>query len=280
MSIRQPTVAGAFYPARPEELVKTIEKSFLHSRGPGVLPAEKKEKRTIKAVVCPHAGYIYSGPCAAHSFLALAEEKNPTTIILLGPNHTGWGAPVSMYGEGAWQTPLGKVPVDKELARKIFDNSDIIDYDETAHRREHSIEVQLPFLQYIYDEFKIIPICMGYQDLETSMEIGEALYNTVKNEDVIILASSDLTHQETQESANRKDKLVLDAITGLDEKILQKVVKENRITTCGYGPVSAAIVAAKRLGASKATLLEYYTSGDIIGDYRSVVGYASVKITT
>ncbi len=279
MSIRQPVVAGSFYPAKPEELKNTIKKSFLHKRGPRRLPQESNKDRTISAVVCPHAGYQYSGPCAAHSYIELSKEIPPKTVIMIGPNHTGWGSPVSMYGEGSWQTPLGRVEVDEKLARELFNNSDIIDYDETAHRREHSLEVQLPFLQYIFNQFKIIPICMGYQDLETSTELGEAIQKTIEKKNVLILTSSDFTHQEPQESANKKDSLVINAIQSMDERQLQTVVKENRITACGYGPISAAIVASRKLGADSATLLQYYTSGDIINDFRAVVGYAAIKIT-
>jgi AmmeMemoRadiSam system protein B len=280
VSIRHPVFAGSFYPAQPERLKETIKNSFLHFRGPRRLPQKKKyKKRKIVSVLCPHAGYQYSGPCASYSYLELAEQEIPKTVIIIGPNHTGWGSPVSMYGEGAWQTPLGKINVDIDMARKLFNNSDIIDYDEIAHKNEHSIEVQLPFLQFIYEKFMIIPICLRYQDLETSIEIGEAIYKTVNNQNVMIMASSDLTHQETQESANRKDKLLLDAIELLDENKISRQVKEHKITTCGYGPIMAAVVASKKLGASNCTLLNYYTSGNIIGEYSSVVGYAALKIT-
>jgi len=278
MSVRQPAVAGSFYPARPEELRNTIKKLFLHNKGPGRLPGENDKERTIFAVICPHAGYQYSGPCAAHSYLELAEQKTPGTVIMLGPNHTGWGSPVSLYGEGSWETPFGSVEIDEELARELFNNSDIIDYDESAHLREHSLEVQLPFLQYIYKNFKIIPICMGYQDLETSTEVGEAIHKTASGKNVVVLASSDLTHQEPQKSANKKDGLIIDAVEKLSERSLQTAVRENRITTCGYGPMTATIIASKSLGANKAELLKYYTSGDIINEYSSVVGYAALKI--
>lgn len=279
LSIREPAYAGSFYPAQPERLKQLIEDSFIHERGPGRLPEKKSKSRKITAVVCPHAGYQFSGPCASHSYLELAEQKSPETVIILGPNHSGWGSPVSMYGEGAWRTPLGVVDVDEKLAREIFTQSNIIDYDETAHRREHSIEVQIPFLQFIFGEFKIVPICMGYQDLKTSIEIGEAIYEAIKDLNAIIVASSDLSHQESQESANRKDHLVIDAIEAMDEERLHKIVKEYRITTCGYGPVTSALVVSKKLHALKAKLLAYYTSGDIIGDYKAVVGYAAAKMT-
>lgn len=279
MSVRRPVVAGAFYPAQPERLRKQIESCFNHERGPGRLPGRARAPRNIVSVVCPHAGYVYSGPAAAHSYLALAEQEKPDTVIVLGPNHTGWGTPVSMMAEGSWETPLGRVPLDANLAKAIFNSSDVIDIDETAFMKEHSMEVQVPFLQYIYGEFKLVPICMGYQDLETSREVGEAIHKAAEGKNVIILASTDLTHQETQQSANVKDRMIIDAVLSMDEERLQRVVHENRLTTCGYGPVSAALVASKLRGAKAAELLSYYTSGDIIGDYSGVVGYAAIKIT-
>ncbi len=279
MSVRRPVVAGAFYPAQPDRLRQQIEQCFSHQRGPGRLPGETQAKRTIHSVVCPHAGYVYSGPAAAHSYLALAEEEKPETVIVVGPNHSGWGTPVSMMGEGSWETPLGRVPLDTALAKEIFERSEVIDYDHTAFLREHSVEVQVPFLQYIYGDFKLVPICMGHQDLETSREVGEAIHRATEDKNVLVIASTDLTHQERRESANRKDRLVIDAILEMDEEKLQRVVREHRITTCGYGPVSAALVASKLAGAGEAELLSYYTSGDIIGDYSAVVGYAALKIT-
>ncbi len=279
MSVRRPVAAGAFYPAQPERLRQQIEECFNHQRGPGRLPGEMRSERTIQSVVCPHAGYVYSGPAAAHCYLALAEQKKPETVIVIGPNHTGWGTPVSMMGEGSWETPLGRVPLDTALAKEILEQSDAIDYDHTAFLREHSVEVQVPFLQYIYGEFKLMPICMGYQDLETSREVGKAIHRAAEGRNVLVVASTDLTHQERQESANRKDRMVIDAILEMDEERLQRVVREHRITTCGYGPVSAALVASKLAGAGEAELLSYYTSGDIIGDYSAVVGYAALKIT-
>jgi len=278
LSVRRPVVAGSFYPAQPERLRKQIESCFSHERGPGRLPGKARAPRNIVSVVCPHAGYVYSGPAAAHSYLALAEQEKPDTVIVLGPNHTGWGTPVSMMAEGSWETPLGRVPLDANLAKAIFNSSDVIDIDETAFMKEHSIEVQVPFLQYIYGEFKLVPICMGYQDLETSREVGEAIHKAAEGKNVVILASTDLTHQETQQSANVKDRMIIDAVLSMDEERLQRVVHENRLTTCGYGPVSAALVTSKLRGAKGAELLSYYTSGDIIGDYSGVVGYAAVRI--
>ena len=280
MSVRRPYVAGSFYPRDPKRLRSDIESCFKHALGPGRLPAEGQKPRTITALICPHAGYVYSGPVAAHSYLALSEEKAPETAVILCPNHTGLGSAVSLMGEGYWETPLGRVKIDEDISKAIFKASGMIDMDESAHQHEHSIEVQLPFLQYIYgSSVNIVPICMGFQDLETSRNVGEAIAEASKNRSVVVIASTDMTHQEPQQSAERKDRLVLDAVEAMNEELVQEVVSKNRITMCGYGPVSAALVASKRLGADRAEILSYHTSGDITGDRGAVVGYASAKIT-
>ena len=279
MGVRRPCVAGAFYPADKERLRRTIEGCFTHRLGPGELPEQKTAERHIVSVVCPHAGYMYSGPAAAHSYYHLASEGRPDSVVLLGPNHTGLGGPVSLGGAGSWETPLGRVSIDEGLARAIFEASDIIDMDDLAHAREHSIEVQLPFLQYIYGDLTFVPICMGFQDLETSREVGRAIVEASEGKDILTLASTDLTHMEPQSSANLKDRGVIERVLALDEAALQNWVRSKRVSMCGYGPVSAAIVASNLLGARDAELLAYTTSGDVTGDVSSVVGYASIKIT-
>ncbi|UCD44422.1 MAG: AmmeMemoRadiSam system protein B [Candidatus Bathyarchaeota archaeon] len=279
MGVRRPVVAGAFYPADRGRLIRTIEDCFTHRLGPGRLPEEGENDRRIVSVVCPHAGYMYSGPPAAHAYLHLASEAAPDVVIILGPNHTGLGGPISMGGEGAWQTPLGRVEIDEDLAKTIFRESDIIDVDDTAHMREHSIEVQLPFLQYIYEDFKFVPICMSFQDLETSRHVGRAIVNALEGRNALIVASTDMSHYESRESAAPKDRGVIDRVLQLDEAALQTWVREQRVTMCGYGPVSVAIHASKQLGATEAELLAYSTSGDFTGDHSSVVGYSSIKIT-
>jgi len=277
LAVRRPAVAGAFYAASPENLEKQIIECFKHPLGPGRLPQGLKERKTL-AVVCPHAGYMYSGPAAAHSYLVLGEQKPPETVVVIGPNHSGWGTPLSVMAEGSWRTPLGDVAIDSELAWKIIELSETAQSDETAFIREHSLEVQLPFLQYIYPEFKIVPICMGKQDLEVSRELGQAIYQASKNKEIIIVASSDLNHQEPKTVSNIKDRYVLEAIRAMDEKKLQESVKRYRITMCGYGPVSAAIVYSKQVGPAEAEILSYYTSGDILKDNRAVVGYTAAEI--
>jgi AmmeMemoRadiSam system protein B len=280
LSVRRPYVAGSFYPRDPKRLRADVEASFTHPLGPGRLPGKGEKPRTIKAIVCPHAGYMYSGHVAAFSYLALSEEKAPDTAIILCPNHTGLGSAVSIMGEGSWETPLGCLKIDEETSQAIFKASGMVDLDETAHTYEHSIEVQLPFLQYLYgSNISIVPICMGFQDLETSRNVGEAIAEAAKRRNTIVIASTDMTHQESQASATRKDRLVLDAVEKLDEEGVQEAVRRNRMTMCGYGPVSAALVASKLLGADRGEILSYHTSGDITGDLGAVVGYASAKLT-
>ena len=277
MAIRRPAVAGAFYAASPNQLRKQIIDSFNHRLGAGRLPVNQSE-RDILSVVCPHAGYMYSGPAASHSYLALGEQKPPETVVVIGPNHTGWGTPVSIMSEGTWETPLGEVEIDSELAEKILMLDPTARSDESAFIKEHSIEVQLPFLQFIYPSFKLVPICMGYQDLDISVELGNVLYEASKTHDIIVVASTDLNHMESKETGNKKDQYVLNAIKTLDENQLQESVKKYHITTCGYGPMSATMVYSKKHGATNGEVLSYYTSGDITGDNRQVVGYAAAKI--
>ena len=278
-SIRFPAVSGLFYPSSKDSLIKQIENCFLSHIGPGSLPRLNPEgKREIVALVVPHAGYMYSGPVAAHSYFSLAEDGKPEIIVILGPNHTGIGSGVSIMISGKWRTPLGDVEIDEDTAKTIVEKSKFVDIDELAHTHEHSIEVQLPFLQYVLRDFKFVPICMMMQDLRTSRDVGEAIASSIKDKNAIIIASTDLTHYEDQKSASIKDRSVIESILSLDEEKLERIITEMNVSMCGPGPVAAAIYAAKLLGAKSAYLLKYATSGDITGDYSSVVGYTSIKI--
>jgi hypothetical protein len=281
LKVRSPCQAGAFYSGTKSSLTKQIESCFLHKFGPGKLPeVNRKGKRNIAAVVCPHAGYMYSGAVAANSYYAMANDGVPKTCVIIGPNHTGMGSGVSLMTEGAWETPIGVSPIDTDLAKSIREQANIIDIDESAHRLEHSIEVQLPFIQYVYGlDVKLVPICMMMQDLTTSCEVGEAISNAVNGSNVVIIASSDMTHYESQAAASKKDRLAIESILTLDEESLQKVVESQNISMCGYGPITAAIRASKLLVARTASLLCYKTSGDITQDKSAVVGYAAVSIT-
>ncbi|MBC7100460.1 AmmeMemoRadiSam system protein B [Methanothermobacter tenebrarum] len=272
---RNPAVAGTFYEAEESALRKRIEWCFHHKLGPGKIP-KIGDKRRLKAVIAPHAGYMYSGPVAAHTYHEVAADGFPETFIILCPNHTGMGSGISMMSKGEWITPLGPVKIDENLAQELLEASGIIDMDESAHIGEHSCEVHLPFLQYFNQNFKIVPICMWMQDLETAKEIGNAITDASSGKDVLIIASTDFTHYEPAEAAYKKDQKVLEAILALDEDRMYERIYQYNVSMCGYGPVAASIIAAKGLGATRGKLLKYATSGDITGDSSSVVGYASV----
>jgi len=280
LKLRRAQVAGSFYPGTKTDLVSEIESCFTHRLGPGRLPTlAQVGERKLVALVCPHAGYMYSGPVAARSYFELASDGKPAEIVIIGPNHTGEGSGVSMMPDGVWETPLGQVEIDSETANEISEASNIIDLDERAHVYEHSIEVQLPFLQYVLQtRFRFVPICMMMQDQETSAEVGRAVGKALQGKDALVIASSDMTHYEPADAARRKDQLAIDAILALDDARLQETVESHRISMCGHGPVASAIAASKLLNAKTARLLGYNTSGDITGDDSAVVGYLAAAI--
>jgi len=279
MGRRMPAVAGAFYQSSAESLRMEIENCFQHRIGPGRLPKKVEGKRKPPSLISPHAGYIYSGPVAAHSYLQLEDRMRPEVVVVLGPNHYGVGSAVSIYPEGEWITPLGSVKIDDKLALRLAELSDIFTLDEISHLREHSIEVQIPFLQYVLGGFKLVPICLLDQGLKTCLEVGRCLAEALRDyESFLLVASTDLTHYEPDEVAKEKDSLALGKIRELDVEGLYRVIRENDISMCGYGAVAAVLEASKRLGAKKAELLKYATSGDVTGDRGAVVGYAAVKI--
>ena len=259
---------------------RQIEECFTHKFGPGKLPTlDESGPRKIIGLICPHAGYMYSGPVAANAYYQLATDGRPDVLVILGPNHQGIGSGVSIMDRGIWRTPLGDVEVDAETCKAILQHSDIIDVDDSAHAYEHSIEVQIPFLQYIYGSFKFVPICFLMQDLETAREVGEALAKALKDKNAVIIASSDMTHYEPHVRASEKDRKAINAILQLDEASFYSVLESLNVTACGYGPIASLIVASKKLDAKKAELLSYRTSGDVTGDKSAVVGYAAIAVT-
>ncbi|WP_425277007.1 AmmeMemoRadiSam system protein B [Pyrolobus fumarii] len=280
--VRRPAVAGMFYEADPEALRSQIEWCFTHTLGPGKLPPRGGgSERLSVGFVSPHAGYMYSGPVAAHVYYQLALEKKPDTVVIVGPNHTGLGTLVSVMVEGVWETPLGRVEIDSELAKLIVKYSDLADIDDKAHLFEHSVEVQVPFLQYIYgDEFRIVPIVMWDQTPRAARDLGEAVAKAAAElgRDVIYIASSDFTHYEPHEVAAKKDRLAIDKILALDPEGLHEVIQRYDISMCGPGPVMSMLYYARARGASNAQLLKYATSGDVTGDRSSVVGYAAIRV--
>ena len=279
MGRRMPAVAGAFYPSSAENLRMEIENCFQHRIGPGRLPKHVIGERKPPSLISPHAGYIYSGPVAAHSYLQLEDRRRPEVVVVLGPNHYGVGSAVSIYPEGEWITPFGSVKIDEKLALRLAELSDIFTLDEVSHLREHSIEVQIPFLQYVLGRFKLLPICLLDQGLKTCLEVGRCLAEALRDyESFLLVASTDLTHYEPDEIAKEKDSLALEKVRELDVEGLYQVIRENDVSMCGYGAVAAVLEASKRLGAKKAEILKYATSGDVTGDRSAVVGYAAVKI--
>jgi AmmeMemoRadiSam system protein B len=275
VKIRKAVVAGMFYAGTARELREQIEWCYKHELGPGSIPkVNDKGPREIVAIVAPHAGYYYSGPVAAHAYKELADDGIFDTAVILGPNHTGYGYPVSLWTGAVWNTPLGEVEINEKLAQRLL--GEVIKADETAHIHEHSIEVQLPWLQHLYKRVKIVPIAMLAQDLETARTVGKAIAQAGDN--LIIIASSDFTHYEPHSVAEEKDGAVIEAIVGLDEEELYKRCELLDCTMCGYGPVASAIVAAKEMKAKRANLLKYATSGDTSGDFSRVVGYGSIAI--
>jgi AmmeMemoRadiSam system protein B len=281
LNIRRPVQAGVFYAGSASSLRKEIEGCFEHQLGPGRLPEKRQNDLTqIVALVCPHAGYVYSGPVAAAAYSELARHGKPNKVVIIGPNHTGMGSGISLMNEGSWETPLGEVQIDLALADAILENAPIIDMDDKAHAHEHSVEVQLPFLQYLYgNSFKFVPICMMIQDLQTGREVGEAIAKVAHEPTSLVVASSDMTHYEPHDVASEKDRKAIRAIETLDEAALEGLVESDSISICGIGPIIAAIAYSKRRGATAGKLLCYKTSGDISGDYSSVVGYASISFS-
>ncbi|MGI0057623.1 MAG: MEMO1 family protein [Nitrosarchaeum sp.] len=277
MQIRTPAVAGMFYPSEKKELKKSIKECFLHKFGPGKIPPSNIKKR-IFGIICPHAGYMYSGPIACHSFYAISSYV-PELFIIIGPNHWGIGSNVATMKDCKWNTPLGDVEVDSEIADEISHLSEIIDIDYFSHIREHSLEVQIPILQEMYSDFKILPISMINQNEDVAKNIGLAIAKIAEKKKVMIIGSSDFTHYEQNEFAHEQDMVLIEPILKLDVKKFYDVLEDRNVSACGYGAIASTMVACKELGATKGELLKYATSGDIMGDISSVVGYGSIVFT-
>jgi AmmeMemoRadiSam system protein B len=268
---RPPAVAGTFYEGTPDRLRAQVAGCFAES------PVPAAKERFIGAVV-PHAGLMYSGHVAA-AFYAIAEL--PRRFIILCPNHTGAGHFAAINRNGAWRTPLGDVQVDSVLAEKLMSHSKLLADDSQAHAREHSLEVQLPFLQQLLGEFTFVPICLGAHRYDYAEEIGNAIADVIRDEDddIGILASSDLNHYEDQKTTLRKDQLAIDEVLKLDPAELWRVVGEFDVSMCGFIPTTTMLIAARKLGAKSARLIKHATSGDVNGDYSHVVGYAALVIS-
>lgn len=277
MQIRTPAVAGMFYSGEKKELEESIEECFLHKFGPGKLPPTESQEKVF-GVICPHAGYMYSGPIACNSIYAIS-DLTPELFIIVGPNHWGIGTNVATMKDCQWETPLGKVEVDSKTAEEISDIAKIIDIDFFSHTKEHSLEVQIPILQQVFQNFKILPITLIDQSKESAIEIGNAIAKIAKKINCMIIGSSDFTHYETNEFAYEQDKALIQPILDLDSENFYKVLQKRNVSACGYGAIASTMVACKELGATKGRLLKYATSGDITGNKSSVVGYGSIIFT-
>ena len=264
--IRKPAVAGQFYPGNPAKLKEMIDEMI----------DRNIEKKKAFGVVSPHAGFIYSGNVAGAVFSSVVL---PDKFIIIGPNHRGSGPLFSLYEEGAWETPLGNVPIDTDLARVLKNNSDLLESDTVSHIYEHSLEVQIPFIQYLKTDFSIVPITVSpYASLDQLNTLGKIIAESITNEDVLLVASTDMSHYISQEKAKEKDYSAIERILTLDPEGLYSVVKQNNISMCGFQPTVAMLTAVEILGASKGELIRYQTSGDVSGDYQEVVGYAGIRI--
>ncbi len=278
--IRRPAVAGAFYEGNGQRLKEQIANCYQHRLGPGKLPQiSETVKRSLLGIVVPHAGYMYSGPVACHSYAELAKDGKPETAIILGPNHTGMGSGVSIQTEGEWITPLGSVEIDSSTANGILENSQLLEEDSVAQENEHSVEVQVPMLQYLYgNSVKIVPIVIVLQYLETCKDLSAAIAKEAKQKNVVIIASSDFTHYEPARIAQEKDKRALANIERMEGEELLRTVERDNISMCGPGPVATLLLTARLLEAKSSQILKYANSGDTTGDLRSVVGYGAAKI--
>lgn len=294
-AVRRPAVAGTFYRGDPRALRAEVEGCFSHALGPGavgaptaVTPSDRPGPDTLRALLCPHAGYQYSGPAAAWGYAELAREGRPEVVVLVGPNHTGMGQAIAVSPASAWNTPLGDLRVDAGVRDRILADFSGAHADDAAHRFEHSLEVQLPFLQYLFgDAVAVVPITLRAVSAAAAASantlrlerLGETIAEALRGRRGLVIASSDMTHFEPHDAAARKDHAVLQQVLALDAPAMLQTVDAHQVSMCGVLPVATVISAARALGARESRLLTYYTSGDITGDKREVVGYAAARFT-
>ncbi|NTV54599.1 MAG: MEMO1 family protein [Syntrophaceae bacterium] len=261
MTMRTCAVAGMFYPREPSHLEQLLEKFF----------SDVKPEGIPLGIVSPHAGYIYSGQVAASAFGAIPPGFTGTFVVI-GPSHRGY---INCVSGTPWETPLGVVDTDEEFVRSLD-----IETDELSHKNEHSLEVQMPFIKYRFPRARIAPVMMGQQDYTSAMRLAEKIYSAIRQtkRDVRIVASSDFSHYVPAEKAKSDDLWAIEPLKTLDTQEFYRRVAERRVTACGYGPIAAMVSACEKLGAKAAKLIRYATSGDVTGDNREVVGYASIAV--
>ena len=277
---RKPSVSGIFYSSNKEQLVDELKGCFTNKIfGPGRLPPSD-QVRKIYGMVSPHAGYLYSGSVAANGYYSVSSSKF-NNVILVGPNHYGLGSSVATTMNGIWESPIGDVMVNPQVAKDIASRATSMDFDEFAHSRDHSLEVQIPFLLFITEKFRIVPIILTNQDEYLALELGSAISDTVNEcisngDEFMLIASSDFTHYESNSEAHRKDSQLIKSILSLDITAFYYTLRQYNVSACGYGAIATVMVAAKNLGATRGELIRYATSGDVTGDKSSVVGYSSI----
>ena len=264
---RNPAVAGQFYPASPQDLSRQVE---------GFITPDAEKEDAI-GIVSPHAGLIYSGKVAGEVYSRI---RMPHTVILLGPNHTGIGRPVSIMSSGSWQMPTGELNIDEEAAARLKGKTALVEEDPTAHTMEHSLEVQLPFILHFSQDVMIVPIMLMHDSLDICSQVGEAIADVIKesNYPILIAASSDMSHYETDTTARRKDNMAIEKVLDMDPEGLYATVINEHISMCGIIPVATMLYAARKLGAKKSRLVKYMTSGEVSGDLGLVVGYAGIIV--
>ncbi len=265
---RLPAVADRFYPGNPTSLTREVQ---------NLIGTSRPDKQKALAVVSPHAGYIYSGAIAAET---LREVVVPETVVIFGPNHHGRGAAVAL-STSTWQMPMGDVAIDLDLANMFLGKSELIQEDESAHQFEHSLEVQVPFLQVMQKNLFIVPLVISHISYQDCEKVGKCIADCIKEsgKEVLLVASSDMTHYEPRRIAVKKDSLALDKVLGLDPAGLYQTIVEERITMCGFIPATIALLASLQCGAKQARLVRYTDSGEVSGDTEQVVGYAGVIIS-
>ena len=277
---RSPKFAGIYYPSEKDELLNLLNKYFYKSYFDPKFKCEKLFKTKIFGFVVPHAAYEFSGSIAAQAYYQIADQ-DIDTFIIIAPDHHGIGNKISIQTDGMWETPLGIIKINSGVASKIRMNSNKIDVNVIAHNLEHSIEIQLPFIQfYRKNQFTIVPILVRDQSVETIRELGRSIAVSTNGENVITIATSDFTHYESNDIAYIKDKELIKTIVNLDIDSFFRTIKDMNISICGYGPIAALLKAIKMQGAEKGTLLKYATSGEIQLDFKNtVVGYCAIAFT-
>ena len=278
---RRTAVAGQFYPGNPEQLRDKLMSCYHHPLGPGSLPETAGGPvQGVVGFVVPHAGYDYSGPVAAHVFHRVGRLGRPDVAVLMGPNHHGLGRALALSPWLWWGTPLGDLSVDSALGESLKARVAGLEPDVKPHQKEHSVEVQPPFLLHIYGtSLPILPIAMADHSLATARVLGEALAQALEGTSAVVLASSDLNHYRPEQEIRQEDGYALEALRAMDEEGLARVAHERNLNMCGLGPMLATMVACRSLGVTSAPLLAYWTSGDTCGDRRRVVGYAAVEMS-